>query len=505
MRVRKAFCILFALIFAAGTGAEAVFATPRSQVIFDWQEVLSVALRELNTFHEDEALRPITGDNPPRSSRALAIVNLAIFEAVNGVTKTYHPFTTLRWDSAEPISIKAAVRAAAAEALRGLFGTGGTELAARTPEGFAGRSEILRYEPIEDLIDRTWQSQQDHLDRQYSTAEISAGTAWGAEVARYILNTRRADGSHLPGSYEYQLDQDGNPLAGSYITDKYTPDADNPPTEPGWAAVTPFAITELAALTDQLPGPPPIDWDPGSRWMAELKEVLVLGDRRRYDPRNYAEDVLPAGLEYQRRVAFFWSQKGLAEDGSKSSAFPTVTPPGQWNGAAVRLAQEHDLNIDETARLLALLNVAGADAMIAAWKVKYDYAFWRPIHALRHGGEAVDNPVDADWIPLIPTSEHPEYVSGHSATSGAAARILALFFGTDSKQVTFYGDDALEDDRWRTFDSFRAAAEEAAMSRLYGGIHYRSANRDGLLLGELIAERVYAERFRPRRRNATRK
>ncbi len=443
--MRTAFCILVALNFAAGAGAGTVFATPHAKLIYEWQEALSIALRELNTFHQDEALRHITGDNPPRSSRALAIVNLAIFEAANGITETYRPFTSLRRDSTEPISIEAAVRAAAAETLRGLFGTTGTELAARRPERSAEDSEVLRYEPIEDLIDRTWESQQDHLERQYSPAEIAAGTAWGTEVARYILNTRREDGSHRSGSYEYRLDQDGDPLAGTYITDKYTPDADNPPTEPGWAAVTPFAITELAAVTDQLPGPPIIDWTPGSRWMADLDEVRVLGDRRRYDPQNYEEGVLPADLEHQRRTAFFWSQKGLAEDGSKSSAFPTVTPPGQWNDAAVRLAQEHDLDIDEAARLLALLSVAGADAMIAAWKVKYDHAFWRPIHAIR------------------------------------------------------YGDDALEDDRWRTFSSFRAAAEEAAMSRLYGGIHFRSANRDGLLLGELIAERVYAERFRPRR------
>ena len=111
------------LVITAGTA----FASPRPKAVFiyDWNEVLSVALREMNTFHAAEELRHITGDNPPRTSRAMAIVHLAIFEAVNGITGSYSSFTPLRRQSAAPASVEAAIREAARLTLEGLFGAEG--------------------------------------------------------------------------------------------------------------------------------------------------------------------------------------------------------------------------------------------------------------------------------------------------------------------------------------------------------------------------------------------
>jgi len=127
--------------------------------------------------------------------------------------------------------------------------------------------------------------------------------------------------------------------------------------------------------------------------------------------------------------------------------------------------------------------MAMADAAICAWDAKYSYDFWRPVTAIRNG-DTDGNPEtvpDPSWTFFIVTPPFPDYVSGHSTFSGAAATVLAMFYGTDDLRFTV-GSDALPD-VIRSFRSFSAAAKEAALSRLYGGIHYRSANDDGLAAG----------------------
>ena len=142
----------------------------------------------------------------------------------------------------------------------------------------------------------------------------------------------------------------------------------------------------------------------------------------------------------------------------------------------------------DNARLFALLNIAMADAAICAWDAKYFYDFWRPVTAIRNG-DADGNPAtapDPAWTSFIVTPPFPDYVSGHSTFSGAAATVLAAFYDTDRVSFTI-GSDGLAGVT-RTFTSFLAAANEAALSRLYGGIHYRSANEDGLAAGIEIGE-----------------
>jgi membrane-associated phospholipid phosphatase len=144
--------------------------------------------------------------------------------------------------------------------------------------------------------------------------------------------------------------------------------------------------------------------------------------------------------------------------------------------------------VDQNARLFALLNIAMADAAICAWDAKYIYDFWRPVTAIRNG-DADGNPAtiaDPTWTSFIVTPPFPDYVSGHSTFSGAASKVLAAFFGTDDVAFTT-GSDFLPGVT-RQFTSFSAAASEAALSRLYAGIHYRSANEDGLAAGLEIGE-----------------
>jgi hypothetical protein len=177
----------------------------------------------------------------------------------------------------------------------------------------------------------------------------------------------------------------------------------------------------------------------------------------------------------QSEIALFWA------DGAG-----TETPPGHWNHIAQDVAATRGLSLKENARLFALLNIALADAGICAWDAKYTYSNWRPVTAIRAGdtdGNSATAP-DVTWSSFIATPPFPDYVSGHSTFSAAAAAVLALFFGTDN--VAFItGSDALPGVS-RSFPSFSAAAAEAALSRIYGGIHYRFASQDGLTAGTQI-------------------
>jgi hypothetical protein len=153
---------------------------------------------------------------------------------------------------------------------------------------------------------------------------------------------------------------------------------------------------------------------------------------------------------------------------------------------AVSLAAQHDAGLLENCRLLGLLNIALADAGIACWDCKYTFNFWRPITAIpladMDGNPTTDK--DASWTPLIITPNFSEYISGHSTTSGAAAAILAAYFG---EQTAFTVDSDRMAGVTRSFTSFTDALEEIKNARIYGGIHFRTACDDGTVTGQRVA------------------
>jgi membrane-associated phospholipid phosphatase len=171
----------------------------------------------------------------------------------------------------------------------------------------------------------------------------------------------------------------------------------------------------------------------------------------------------------QSEIARYWSD-----------AIGTYAPAGHWNAIAAGIVAPLRLGIAVEAELLAELNVAMADAGIAMADAKYTYWFWRPITAIRSGSEGV--PPVPDWTPLLETPNHPSYISGHSSFSGAAATVMTAWFGT--RPFTFAS--AALPDVTRRFTSFQQAAEEAAISRVYGGIHYPFDNADGLATGRSV-------------------
>jgi membrane-associated phospholipid phosphatase len=180
------------------------------------------------------------------------------------------------------------------------------------------------------------------------------------------------------------------------------------------------------------PGPPPAYGSPA--FLTELNEVYNVS-------RSLTDE--------QKRIADFWA------DGAG-----TVTPPGHWNAIAIDLLDGAGWSTLRSARLFAVLNTAQADAFIACWDAKYTYWSLRPVTAIRRL-------IDPTWSSYIVTPPFPSYVSGHSTTSGAAAAVLGAFFP----------------DRAAALD---AMADEAAISRLYGGIHFRSDNEAGLTLGRRV-------------------
>ncbi len=272
----------------------------------------------------------------------------------------------------------------------------------------------------------------------------TAGIVWGEFVADQILAARANDG------WNASVPPPGGSGPGVWIP---TPPAFLPYLLPQWGFVMPFAMSSSSQFRP--PGPPSLD---SQRYAADYNEVKELGAA-----------VGSTRTEEQTQIALFWA------DGAG-----TETPSGHWNSIAQIIGAAQGNTLEENARLFGLLNIAMADAAICAWDAKYTFHFWRPVTAI-----AFAEP-ELHWMSFIVTPPFPDYVSGHSTFSGAAATVLPLFYGTEDLPFTT-GSDSLPN-VLRSFSTCLDAAEEAAVSRLYGGIHFRSANEDGLQAGISIGE-----------------
>lgn len=168
-------------------------------------------------------------------------------------------------------------------------------------------------------------------------------------------------------------------------------------------------------------------------------------------------------------------------------------PTAFWDRVALDLAANVDTELSENARLLATLNLAIADAIIACWDSKYHYEFWRPVTAIRLADDDGDgNPDDPTWTPLLPTPSHPEYTSGHSSASSAATTVLIAYFGDDTPFVL----QSPAVPGWvRYYAGLSAAMDEIADARVFAGIHFRTACDDGKILGSEVAGYILENRL----------
>jgi PAP2 superfamily len=390
-----------------------------SDVVTDWNTAALDAIRSTRTA-------------PPPASRALAILHISIYDAVNGIVRTHEAYF-IKEKGPTNASEEAAASAAAHKVLTTLFPTQASTFA--------------------QLHEATLAEIRDNARKR-------RGLEWGESVAEKILAWRANDGSTdmvtPPGGSDPGQWRPTPPAFADYLL-------------PQWGFVTPFAMPSSSFFRPN--GPPALT---SPQYTADYNEVKAIGARNS-EPRT----------DEQKEIAEFWA------DGAG-----TVTPPGHWNVIAADVAARN--NMRQKARLFALLNVAMADAAICAWDAKYIYNFWRPVTAIRAGDTDENSATaqDPTWTSLMITPPFPEYTSGHSTFSGAAAAVLSLFYGTPRVPFSTTSDGL--PGVVRDFRGFQQAAREAALSRLYGGIHFRSANEDGLNAGLAIGEWTFKKTMRPR-------
>jgi hypothetical protein len=289
------------------------------------------------------------------------------------------------------------------------------------------------------------------------SAVVDRSVAQGKAIAAHILAWAAADGGAVIENMGFPMDYTPGTRPQDWVPTNLVR-LQQAPLLPAWAKCRPFAMP--AADACDAPAHPDYDEAPGSEFHSAALEVAETG-------RSLTDE--------QKLIARFWSDDPML----------TPTPAGHWIAIVVQIAERDALPVAKISSVLAKLGVAQADAFISCWSTKFKYNLLRPVtYVKRH--------IDPAWEPLLITPPFPEYTSGHSTQSGAASTVLTQAFGED-----FAFDDATHVDEGlpvRRFPSFAAAAEEAAVSRLYGGIHFRFGNERGLDQGRLVG--AYAAALR---------
>jgi hypothetical protein len=358
------------------------------------------------------------------AARALAIMSASVYDAVNSIDAT--PGYYVKLTAPFDASPDAAVASAAYTALSYLY-------------------------PAQQAFLNT--SLTNALASVPSGQSKADGESVGQSVANAIIAMRQNDGStdfvdYTPGS----APGDWQPTAPAFA----------PAENPQWATLKPFAMTSDSQFRPA--GPPALT---SQEYADEVNETLNLGS---VNSTTRTAD--------ETQIAKFWNDNP-----------GTYTPPGHWNSIADAVVQQQGDSLSQDARVFAELNIALGDAAIVAWDAKYAYNAWRPITLADGGGTAVNSAIEtiANWAPEVTTPPFPEYVSGHSTFSGAAAAVLTAIFGNNySFTATSVGLPGVT----RSYTSFDQAADEAGMSRIYGGIHFLFSDLDGLASGQALGNYV---------------
>jgi hypothetical protein len=298
--------------------------------------------------------------------------------------------------------------------------------------------------------------------RKLSSEKINATIQLVDTVVEQILKYARADGfARLSGLRRF------TPLTG----DEYwqpTPPGFMSAIEPYWSTLRTFTLDSCSQFA--CPAPDKYSSDTGSLFYKDLKEVYDIG-------KNLSKE--------QSDIAMFWDCNpfALQQLGHLEFGIKKISPGGHWMGITGIACKKQKLSLAKTAYVHALVSIGIADAFISCWNDKYKYNRVRPVTAIK-------KLIDHNWSPLLQTPPFPEYTSGHSVISTTAATILTHLFGDHFS----FTDDTEEEFGLppRKFNSFTQASKEAAISRLYGGIHFRDAIENGVKEGEQIGKFVIA-------------
>ncbi|MBK7964084.1 MAG: vanadium-dependent haloperoxidase [Bacteroidetes bacterium] len=302
------------------------------------------------------------------------------------------------------------------------------------------------------VIDSLYLSFRASLGANETEEVIKRSESYGAEVADVIYNWSNSDNGYQ--AYNNLYPTSYTTPTGLGMWEPTPPAFQSIPLLPYWGNNRPFLAANVGSAC--LPPPPlPYSTESTSAFYQEVLEVYTVS-------QNLTQD--------QRDIAVFWA------DGAN-----TFTPPGHLMNITTQLIKEDNFNLNTAAEIYLRMGLAVNDAFIACWKAKYTHSLLRPVSFIQRN-------IDASWTPLVTTPPFPEYTSGHSSVSGASSEVLTYFFGnhrnfTDNSNTEF-GYPA------RSFSNFYQAAEEAANSRLYGGIHYRSGNEKGINCGKQIGKNI---------------
>ena len=386
------------------------------------------------------------------TTRTLAMVQGAVHDALNAINRRYAAYY-FEGPGEAGAAPEAAVATAAHTVLVGVLPSFGTPAQKIAALAIAEDAYIASLSRVSDGAART--------------KGASVGRASGAAM----LTLRKDDGATRDASY--------TPGTGPGKWRPHpNPDPPNPPItnqelargyasslRPGWGSVTPFTL--LSASQFWLAGPPALMSEAYAR---DYDKVKSLGGQ-----------VSTARTADQTEIARFWFEG-----------------PPAFNRIGRVVAEGRDLDAWDSARLLALMNMAMADAYIAGFKIRYVYDLWRPVTAIRDGDTDGNDATigDPNWNSLQNTPAVSDYPSTQSTFSGAAAATLIGVIGTDQVAFSVTSGPPFADIK-RSFTSFTQAARESADSRVYAGIHFPTACEDGLVLGRKIGERTVALYLQP--------
>jgi hypothetical protein len=381
------------------------------------------------------------GGAPPSTQINVGMVQGAVYDAVNAITPKHHRPYALKRRFANTASDEAAVATAAYLVLKNIVETVPQSISFPT-RGAVLASLATQYNAATDAIP----------DLPFKDQGIAAGTA----AAEAMIASRQGDGRFGP-----------SPWVPSSAPGHWSllPGQANDPT-PWVGGVKPFLLQSSSQFRSA--GPPALS---SAAWAADFNEVKALGratGSTRTDTQTY--------------IARWWQS----------------TPVASWNDVARQLITHNHLDVSDSARLLALQNMAAADAAINTWNDKYYYDFWRPwnaiVRAVEDGNDATAP--DSGWTALI-TAPYPDHVSGHLGLDSSHTRVLRMFFG-DAPQggyqitsgATNHGGAAT-----RSFASFSQAVDEIVEARIWAGLHYRTADTQAVQLGTHVANYAAANYF----------
>jgi hypothetical protein len=375
------------------------------------------------------------GQNPLAQARYTAIVQLAVFEAVNAITGDYRPYlgniVAPHGASAKAAAIEAAYRV----------------LSTYFPASTSTLLDPARAKSLALIPD--------------SQAK-SDGIATGDAAASAMIALRANDGSSPP-----QFKIPGAPVPGEWQATPSCPIVNGIASGIAfqWQNITPFGIPSVSAF---LLDPPPAL--ASNKYAKAYNEVMTVGS-----------------LDSTERPP----------DRSDVATYYAATSPTQaFNQAARQVAQEQRRSLSENARALALINMAISDSLVASFFNKYHYNFWRPETAIR-AGDTDGNPKtepDPNFVPFIVTPCFPSYPSNHGSASNGAAEILRRIYGEAGHSITLSNPAAPS--IVLQYTSFSEITDDISDARVYGGIHFRTDQSAGARLGRAIGRAVYKNNLR---------